>query len=112
MRRPLTLVALALPPPPDDAALTELATLVRHTVRETDGLWRDGESSLVLILTDADGPNSEPALARLRLRLRGRRRGDVMMGRAAPPPGIGARELLMLARANCRPIAPGGPRGS
>jgi hypothetical protein len=27
------------------------------------------------------------------------------MGRAAPPPGIGADELMALARADCRPIS-------
>jgi hypothetical protein len=30
--------------------------------------------------------------------------GGVLMGRAAPPPGIGAEELLLLARADGRPV--------
>jgi len=110
LRRPLTLVALELPSPLDERALAEVAGLVRRTVRDTDGLWRDGERSMVLLLTDADGPNSEPALARLRLRLRRERQGDVRMGRAAPPPGIGAEALLALAREDCRPISYGGAR--
>jgi GGDEF domain-containing protein len=109
-RRPMTLVALELPPPAGEEALSQVARLVRNTVRDTDGLWRDGERSLVLLLTDADGPNSEPALARLRLRLRAERLNAVLMGRAAPPPGIGAADLLTLARDDCRPIAQGGHR--
>lgn len=109
-RRPMTLVALEVPPPADEDGLSALAAIVRSTVRETDGLWRDGDCSLVLLLTDADGPNSEPALARLRLRLKGAHRREVLMGRAAPPPGIGAGDLLLLARADCRPISQGGGR--
>jgi hypothetical protein len=109
-RRPMTLVALELPPPPDEESLAAVARRVRTTVRDTDGLWRDGDCSLLLLLTDCDGPNSEPALARLRLRLRAERRNDLAMGRAAPPPGIGAEDLLLLARADCRPIAHGGRR--
>ena len=81
-----------------------MAALTRHTVRDTDAIWRDGERGLALLLADADGPPSEPALARLRLRLRGRGLAAVTMGRAAPPPGIGAEELLLLARADRRPI--------
>lgn len=108
LRRPMTLVAIALPAPPGELELERLATLVRHTMRETDGLWRDGEASLVLLLTDADGPNSEPALARLRLRLRSDGFGGAAMGRAAPAPGIPSSELLALAREDLRPIVSGG----
>jgi hypothetical protein len=85
--------------------VARVATIVRRTVRETDGVWRDGDTSLVVLLTDADGPSSEPALARIRLRLRGERLNGVMMGRAAPPPGLPATELLALARSNCRRIS-------
>jgi hypothetical protein len=103
-RRPLTLVCLSVPDR-DGSGLSRVAALTRNTVRDTDALWRDGERGLALLLADADGPTSEPALARLRLRLRGRGMGEVMMGRAAPPPGIGAEELLQLARADRRPIS-------
>ena len=102
-RRPATLVSLTLPAS-DGPVLETLAALTRRTVRDTDALWRDGDSGLALLLADADGPTSEPALARLRLRLRGRGMRDVMMGRAAPPPGMGAEELLRLARADRRPV--------
>jgi hypothetical protein len=99
----MTLVCLALPSS-DPAALDRVAALARRTVRDTDGIWRDGERGLAVLLADADGPTSEPALARLRLRLRDRGMGGVLMGRAAPPPGIGAEELLLLARADGRPV--------
>jgi hypothetical protein len=102
-RRPVTLVSIALVGG-GGGALERLADLTRRTVRDTDAVWRDGEAGLVLLLADADGPRSEPALARLRLRLRGRGMAGVAMGRAAPPPGIGAEELLLLARAERRPI--------
>ncbi|HSJ74030.1 MAG TPA: hypothetical protein VK904_06910 [Miltoncostaeaceae bacterium] len=102
-RRAMTLVCLSVEPG-DPTALERVAALTRRTVRETDAIWRDGERGIVLLLADADGPRSEPALARLRLRLRGRGMPEVMMGRAAPPPGIGAEELLLLARADRRPI--------
>ena len=106
-RRPITLVSLELPPPGDEPALTQVASLVRRTVRDTDGLWRDGATTLILLLTDADGPNSEPALARLRLRLRSEGLGAVLMGRAAPAPGISATDLLDLARDDRRSISYG-----
>jgi hypothetical protein len=102
-RRPLTLVCLAVPSD-EGNALERVAGLARRTLRDTDAVWRDGESGLAVLLADADGPASEPALARLRLRLRGQGLGAVHMGRAAPPPGIGAEELLLLARHDRRPI--------
>lgn len=107
MRRPITLVSLELPPPVDEPALARIAASVRSTVRDTDGLWRDGPASLILVLTDADGPNSEPALARLRLRLRAEGFGVVRMGRAAAAPGISAADLLDLARDERRSISYG-----
>ena len=109
LRRPMTLVALSAPPPLEEADLARLAAIVRRTVRDTDGLWRDGESSLILLLTDADGPNSEPALARLRMRLKADGLARTSMGRAAPAPGIGPHELLALAREDLSPISSGGP---
>jgi hypothetical protein len=102
-RRPVTLVWLGVARS-EGGALERLADLTRRTVRDTDAIWLDGGSGLALLLADADGPRSEPALARLRLRLRGRGMAGVTMGRAAPPPGIGAEELLLLARADRRPI--------
>jgi hypothetical protein len=103
-RRPMTLVAITAPEPSTEDELGRLAALVRRTVRDTDGLWRDGEDSLVLLLTDADGPNSEPALARLRMRLRGEGLSGASMGRAAPAPGIAATDLLALAHEDLQPI--------
>ena len=108
-RRPITLVALEVPEPLDAPALEKVATAVRHTVRDTDALWRDGATGLLLLLTDADGPNSEPALARLRLRLRSEGLGAVHMGRAAAAPGISAADLLALAREDRRVISYGSP---
>lgn len=104
-RRPMTLVAITAPADAGEAGLARLADIVRRTVRDTDGLWRDGQESLVLLLTDADGPNSEPALARIRMRLRGEGLSGASMGRAAPAPGIGAPDLLALAQDDLRPIA-------
>lgn len=104
-RRPLTLVAMEVPDPGDADALGRFASLVRSTVRDTDGLWRDGPGSLVLVLIDVDGPNSEPALARLRLRLRREGFGAALMGRASPAPGVAADDLLELARGDRRSVA-------
>lgn len=107
MRRPLTLVALELPGAPAPQ-VNRFTAIVRHTVRDTDGLWSDGPAGLILVLVDADGPNSEPALARLRMRLRSEGMGGALMGRAAPAPGISAEDLLALARADRQPISRGG----
>ncbi len=104
-RRPLTVVVMDVPEPSDADALAQVAALVRTTVRDTDGLWCDGPGSLVLVLVDVDGPNSEPALARLRLRLRREGFGAARMGRASPAPGVGADDLLQLARGDRRPVA-------
>lgn len=109
MRRPITLVSLEVPEPVDEKALGAVAVLARSTVRDTDGLWRDGSATLVIVLTDCDGPNSEPALARLRLRLRAEGHGAVLMGRAAAAPGISAPDLLEMARDDRRVISYGTP---
>lgn len=104
-RRPITLVAMELAAGPDDGLLERVASLVRRTVRDTDGLWRDGPAGLVLVLSDADGPGGEPALARLRMRLRSEGLGSLLMGRASAAPGIGATDLLELARTDRRTIS-------
>jgi hypothetical protein len=75
-------------------------------VRETDGLWRTGPTTLMLLLADADGPSAEPALARLRMRLRGQTQIAVEMGRAAAPPGVEPDVLAELARTDLRPLRP------
>lgn len=106
-RRPLTLVVLMLPDGAASGDLERAAAIVRRTVRTTDGVWRDGRDGLMVVLADADGPNSEPALARLRLRLRAEGLGAARMGRAAPAPGVPAELLLDLARADARPISHG-----
>ena len=107
MRRSVVLVSLELAASHGEAELSRLAALVRRTVRETDALWRDGQRSLLLLLADIDGPGAEPALARIRLRLRSEGLGTAMIGRAAPAPGIEPEELLALAREDARPVEPG-----
>lgn len=106
-RRPLTVVVLSLPDAARPGDLERTADIVRRTVRTSDGVWRDGEDGLMVVLTDADGPNSEPALARLRMRLRAEDLGAVRMGRAAPAPGVPAQLLLDLAHEDARPISHG-----
>jgi hypothetical protein len=105
LRRPLTLVAMEVPATTGPDTLGRVAELVRSTVRDTDGLWRDGPGSLALVLVDVDGPGCEPALARLRLRLRREGFGEALMGRASPAPGVSAADLLELARGDRRPVA-------
>ena len=107
MRRSVVLVSLELAASHGEPELVRLAALVRRTVRDTDALWRDGHRSLLLLLADIDGPGSEPALARIRLRLRSEGLGNALMGRAAPSPGIPPEELLILAREDARPVDPG-----
>ena len=107
LRRPLTLVALHVPGegPSAERVLLRTAELARRTVRETDGVWRDGPLTLVVLLADADGPTAEPALARIRLRLRREGVRGVEMGRAAPAPGISAADLMSLAHSDCRSVS-------
>jgi GGDEF domain-containing protein len=107
-RRALTLVRIEVVPrggADGERELCEVARLVRATVRESDGIWRDGPASLALLLADTDGPNAEPALARMRLRLRGRVHADVLIGRAAAQPGVSAGVLQELARSDARSIS-------
>jgi GGDEF domain-containing protein len=102
-RRPLTLVAMEVTAAPGtnaEAVLGRVAEIVRRTVRASDGLWRDGATTLGLLLADADGPRAEPALARIRLRLRGEREATVRMGRAVAAPGLDAGTLLEIACAD------------
>jgi hypothetical protein len=106
LRRPVTLVALQVlaEGEPGQRLLVRMADLVRRTVRESDGVWRDGASTIVVLLADADGPKAEPALARIRLRLKSEGVRGIAMGRATPPPGIGAQALISLAHGDIRPI--------
>ena len=107
-RRGLTLVSLSIAPRDDqdgDAVVTEIAALVRATLRESDGVWRDGALSLSLLLADCDGPRAEPAIARLRLRLKEQRRAEIRMGRAAAQPTVDAAFLIELARSDQRPVS-------
>src|SRR5262249_17214838 len=105
-RRSLTLVVVELGPSAGDALLARVAQLVRNTIRESDGLWRTGTRALTVLLQDADGPEAEPAVARIRLRLRGDGAGATR-GRGAPAaPGIAPEELMGLAEADCRPLVP------
>ena len=107
LRRPVTLVALHVlaQGPAAEKLLLRMADLVRRTVRESDGVWRDGATTIVVLLADADGPKAEPALARIRLRLKSEGVRGIGMGRATPAPGIGAEALLGLAHGDTRPIS-------
>lgn len=107
LRRPLTLVALHVEGagPAGERLLARTAELVRRTVRQSDGVWRDGPLTLVVLLADADGPTAEPALARIRLRLRREGVRGIGMGRATPAPGISAADLLVLAHGDTRTIS-------
>jgi GGDEF domain-containing protein len=104
-RRPLTLVVLEIGEPGGEPALVQVADLVRRTVRGTDGVWRTGPSTLMVLLADADGPSAEPALARIRMRLKAETEVPVRMGRAAAPPGVAADVLAELARTDLRPLS-------
>jgi GGDEF domain-containing protein len=104
-RRPVTLVMIEVDAQGEaDAAMARLLGQVRRVVRRTDGVWRFGEQSIAIMLMDADGPSAEPALARMRLRLREDRHLTLRMGRAAAAPGIDAESLLDLARADMREV--------
>jgi hypothetical protein len=106
-RRPLTLMVIEIAARSKDdseSVVVEVAALVRRTVRDSDGVWRNGTGSLAVLLTDCDGPSAEPALARVRLRLRNQVKADITMGRAAAQPLVTGADLLNLARGDLRPI--------
>lgn len=104
-RRPVTLVVLEMGPDGDaDAGAARVMAEVRRLVRRTDGVWRFGDRALAILLLDADGPEAEPALARMRLRLRDERALHLSMGRAAAAPGIDAISLMELARSDMRSL--------
>jgi hypothetical protein len=107
LRRPVTLVALQViaQGPAAEKLLVRMADIVKRTVRESDGVWRDGTTTIVVLLADADGPKAEPALARIRLRLKAEGVRGIGMGRATPAPGIGAEALLGLAHGDTRQIS-------
>lgn len=103
-RRPVTLMTVTLPAEADEAVFQRLGSDLRTAVRSGDGLWCDGPRSLVALLADLDGPGAMPAFDRLVGVLR-RYTGDGLeMGRASAPPGIGALDLLDLARVERRPL--------
>lgn len=107
-RRPLTLMIIEVASRSGadvEAAVIEAAGLVRRTVRDNDGVWRQGDTSLAVLLTDCDGPSAEPALARVRLRLRNQVKADITMGRAAAQPMATAADLMDLARGDLRSIS-------
>ena len=107
LRRPVTLVALHVlaQGPAAEKLLLRMTDIVRRTVRESDGVWRDGATTIVVLLADADGPKAEPALARIRLRLKSEGVRGIGMGRATPAPGIGAEALIGLAHGDTRQIS-------
>ncbi|MFN8110471.1 MAG: hypothetical protein U0Y82_11600 [Thermoleophilia bacterium] len=99
-RRHLTLVNIQVNGEAADreVVLHQVAGMVRNMVRASDGIWRDSPSSIAVLLADVDGPTVEPVVARIRLRLKDGLPGRTRMGRAAAPPGVGAADLLELAR--------------
>ena len=99
-RRALSIVLLEVGPPTDDAVAGVLA-IVRHTIRDSDGVWRTTPEHLWIILADAGGPSAEPALARLRDALR-EQEATVRIGRAAAMPGTDARQLQLIAAFDLR----------
>jgi hypothetical protein len=107
-RRPLTLMVVEVASRNGgdvEATVIEVAGLVRRTVRDSDGVWREGARSLAVLLTDCDGPSAEPALARVRLRLRNQVKADITMGRAAAQGAMTAADLMNLARGDLRGIS-------
>lgn len=99
-RRFVTLVVVDLQPDASDADVARLLLATRHMIRETDAMWRTSARSLTILLADADGPSAEPAVARLRLRLRAEAKVPLLIGRATAAPGIDTRTLIDLAKAD------------
>jgi hypothetical protein len=105
-RRFVTLVVVDIGDPMTEAVVSKLAASVRHMIRETDAMWRTGTRSLTVLLADADGPSAEPAVARLRLRLRGDSPAPLSIGRATAAPGVDPMTLIDLAKADRRTVGP------
>lgn len=106
-RRHVTLVAAALPADVDGGVYDHLAAALRRAIRSGDGLWSDGPRSMVALLADLSGPGAQPVLERLERVVQAFAGDGVELGRASAPPGIGALDLLDLARADRRPVAGG-----
>ncbi len=103
-RRAVTLMSVSLPDSCDEAVFERLCDALRAAIRSGDGLWREGPRSLVALLADLDGPGAPPAFARFEGVLRSFGDQSVEIGRASAPPGIGALDLLDLARVERRPL--------
>jgi hypothetical protein len=105
-RRFVTLVVVDLQPDAPEAEVGRMITAVRHMIRETDAMWRTATRSLTILLADADGPSAEPAVARLRLRMRAETKVPLMVGRATAAPGIDPRTLIDIAKADRQEVGP------
>ncbi len=103
-RRFVTLVVVDLEQDSAEELISRLANVVRHMIRETDAMWRTGKKSFTILLADADGPNAEPVVARLRLRMRTEAKAPMSIGRATAAPGIDPMTLIDLAKADRREI--------
>lgn len=99
-RRALTLVMAEARGVGQSAAAAKLCDVLRPMVRETDVLWRTGFDSVAMVLVDADGPSGEHAVSRIRAAVANTTRLGLALGRATAAPGIGASDLIDLARAN------------
>lgn len=105
-RRFVTLIVVDVQDPVTEAVIAKLSAIVRHMIRETDAMWRTSVRSLTVLLADADGPSAEPAVARLRLRLRAESPSALAIGRATAAPGIDPMELIDLAKSDRRTMEP------
>ena len=90
--------------PADDGAVAGVLTIIRETIRDSDGVWRTEPEHLWVILADAGGPSAEPALARLRESMRGQETVKVRIGRAAAMPGTDAQQLQLIAAFDLREV--------
>ena len=102
-RRALSLVLVEVSPA-DDGAVAGVLTIIRETIRDSDGVWRTEPEHLWVILADAGGPSAEPALARLRESMRGQETVKVRIGRAAAMPGTDAQQLQLIAAFDLREV--------
>ena len=108
-RRFVTLIVVDLLPEATEQMVSTLVGAVRRMIRETDAMWRTGARSVCILLADADGPSAEPAVARIRLRLRSDAGQTVYVGRATAAPGVDPRTLIDLAKADRRELNPDPP---